>query len=192
MVHINQSTSLTIESLVERVKFGPGRAWMNTYFDLMAFLLFMIGLTDQDRRLCMSIPKEPVNKYPILPVSINQRWVITSSADGTVSIIYACDFDPDRLPAKTRNSIVRYERYGHMPGESYDEIPWWVTVTDIDRLILSERLKDGWIRGAKHELLRAKGGPFLDHHRSEVYKAAVNLDYRTLVLDQAFQGTMAE
>jgi hypothetical protein len=52
--------------------------------------------------------------------------------------------------------------------------------------ILTPKRKKSWKKAVLSELASRKSSSYRRHHQPVVYEAVVNLDYRTLVLNEAF------
>jgi hypothetical protein len=167
--------------LIQRVKQTPGREWMDCYFDLMKRVIEATGLTNDDRRLVISIPKA---SGECLPMSINNRWVLGAfkkNSEWGIRIIYGPEFEflPE-LPTK----VTRQIRFDPLPGEGFDT-PFLLSLKDIDAL-LAGKWDMGWLSAAKAEVMRAQASPYRKYHQSVVYEAATNPTYRTQVFNAAF------
>lgn len=166
--------------LVDRVKQVSDRKWINCYFDLVKRVIDATELTNDDPRLVTSIRKEPV----LFPISINNRWVLSShkkNGEWYIRIIYGYEFE--FLP-KLQAQVSHHSRFRSLSGEGVNT-PFLLSFKDIGALLDGE-WDVGWLHAAKAEVIRAKASPYRKYHQSVVYEAAVNLDYRTRVLNTAF------
>lgn len=167
--------------LIDCVKKAPGRTWMHGYFDLMKRVIDATELRSDDPRLVTSIRKSGGRLFPM---SINNRWVLSPcKEDGKwyIRIIYGPEF---AFLSELQARVAHYLRFDPLPGESVNT-PFLPYFKDIDAL-LSGEWDEGWLRAAKAEITRATASPYRRYHQPVVYEAAVNLNYRALVLDAAF------
>ncbi len=177
----------TSEQLVERVKFTPSREWIDHYFDLMKLLLETTGLTNDDQRLVTSMPQGKKS----LPVSINNRYVLGLEpwqGGFGIGIIYGPEFE--RMP-HLRDQVLMVWTFRQRRGENTDA-PFYILLKDAPSILESPEIKEGWLRAALHQVPRAQSSPYRKYHQSVVYKAAVNLDYRAAILEQAFPVAQKE
>lgn len=167
--------------LIERVKRAPDREWINGYFDLMKRVINATGLTNEDPRLVTSIRKGK----GLFPMSINNRWVLSpckENGEWYIRIIYGSEFEYLQNPLA---SVSHCSRFDALSGEGTDT-PFLPYFKDIG-ILLEGSWDKGWLSAAKAELTRARASPYRRHHQPVVYEAAVNLEYRILVLDEAFK-----
>lgn len=168
--------------LVARVKFAPSREWMNDYFELLKELISFTGLSNGDPRLVMSIPKDK-----ILPVTINRRYVLAADSYGCTVFIFGSELS--RIP-ELMNKSNRYGQFNPLGSEAEEEIPYLIWLKGMPRSVFSDEetdeLKENWREAVLVEMRRGKTSPFRKFHEPLVYEAAVNLDYRRRVLEEAF------
>jgi hypothetical protein len=172
------------QRLVERVSLAPDREWINGYFDLLKELLTFTGLKNDDPRLVLSIPKGK-----ILPVTINRRYVLAASFSGipVTGFIFGEQFR--RIP-ELHSKKARPWRFRPFAGESEEETPYFIWLEKKPSAILSEEitneLEDEWREAVLFEVNHGRTSSFRKFHEPVVYEAAVNLDYRAKVLEEAF------
>jgi len=168
--------------LVERVKFAPSREWINDYFELLKELISFTGLSNGDPRLVLSIPKDK-----ILPVTINRRYVLAADRYGSTVLIFGSQLS--RIP-ELMNKSNRYGQFNPLGREAEEDLPYLIWLEGMPRSIFSDEetdeLKDSWREAVLAEMRRGKISPFRKFHEPLVYEAAVNLDYRERVLEEAF------
>ena len=175
----------TSEQLIERVKFAPSREWINGYFDLMKILLETTGLTNDDPRLVTSIPQSDW----FLPVSINNRYVLAPRRTRErvlIGIIYGPEFE---ILSELQDKAVSYGRFKPLRGESIMDVPFFVRFENVNQILESPDLRENWLDAASFEVQRAKSSPYRKFHQSIVYMAAVDSDFRKVILDEAFSNT---
>ena len=169
------------DRLVDRIKLAPGRKWISEYFNLINEIIDFAEITSDDPRLVLTIPA----KSPKLPVNINQRYVLNAGFVGEEAIlgfILSADFVRYR---RLKNEV---ERYRPQRGEFKDEVPYWVRYYGTPNRVLSGDLKGDWKMAVLAELQRQKRSGFRKFHEPLVYEAAVNTNYRALILDEAFSS----
>lgn len=177
------------ERLVERIKLAPDREWIDGYFDLLKELLAFTGLKNDDPRLVLSIPKGK-----ILPVTINRRYVLAASFSRTpvTGFIFGEQFR--RIP-ELQSKKARPWRFRPFAGESLEETPYFIWLEKKPTVILSEEisneLEDEWREAVLFEVNHGRISSFRKFHEPVVYEAAVNLDYREKVLNEAFSNSWA-
>lgn len=166
--------------LVERVRFAPGREWIDRYFDLMKLLIEATGLPSGDPRIVTSIPKG--NWF--LPVSVNNRYVLAphrQEDNFQVGIIYGPEFE---AMMELAQKVVYHFR--PLRGEHFVDTPVFLGFDTPGVILETAYVREGWIAAALLEVQRAKGSPYRAYHQPVVYEAAINIDYRRKVLDLAF------
>ena len=171
------------KQLVERLRLSPNREWINNYLNLIKEVLDVTGFTNQDPRLVTSIPK---SSPWFLPVSVNHRYVLAPcrrNNDFVVGIIYGPEFEHiPELQAKT----VYYGRFNPLSGENKKDAPFFLRFKNPSVPLLSEDIRRGWIQSILIEKQRAKSSPYRKYHQPIVYEAAMNINYRSAVLSEAF------
>lgn len=171
-----------VDLLIERIKITPNRQWINSYFELMKTILEATGLTSDDPRLVTSIPS---GRW-FLPMTINNRYILAPSKKRG-SFIIGVIFGPEyEMLPEVQAETISDGQFNPLRGENFLETPYFLRLADITRINQSSQLKNGWIRAALLELERAKSSPYRKHHQPVVYEAAVNLDFRNMILDRAF------
>lgn len=144
------------ERLIERISRAANREWIDEYFDLLSELIQFARLEDTDPRLSLSIPEF---KYERLPVTINSHYVLAASLKKKVKAV------------------------GYRYGTNIEDFKW---STKSPKYALTPREKAVWKQAVFDELDLGKSSSYRKHHQSVVYRAAVDLEYRSLVLDRAF------
>lgn len=170
------------DRLVERVKMAPSRQWINGYFDLIKGLIEFCDLKNDDPRVCMSLPERRAK----IQVNLNMRVVLHAYL-GKGSPWTGFLFGPKvKLSRRLENIRSDYEEFKARRGEDENELPYYVSFPGMPTAILSDYFDREWKIAASAELQRRKGSPIRDLHQPLIYKAAVDVDYRTYVLDKAF------
>lgn len=170
----------TDQQLIERFEGAPSRHWVETYLDLAKLLIETTDLREDDPRLVTSMPKR---KW-FLPITINNRYVLACRKDFVSIVIYGPEFEimPD-LQAK----VAGYGYFNPLPGENVTDPPFLLYFEDINFVLSSSNIVEGWLQAASNEVQRAKSSPYRKFHQPAVYKSIVDLDYRTSLLDEAFR-----
>lgn len=182
---------MVFQNLVKRIRSTATRAWINAYFNLMEILINETGLSNDDPRLVISLPK---SKY-FLPVSVNNRYVLAPHLDTRnllVGIIYGPEFEfsPEVQAQTTYNPRALYDwRFSPLfRSENPNETPFFIRFSDIHSVLESKEIQKHWISAISLEMKRATSSPYRKHHQPVVYEAAVNLDYRNMLLENAFSA----
>ena len=81
-----------------------------------------------------------------------------------------------------------YGRFDPLRGESMFSTPFFVRFNTNSVAFIPEDFKAGWIRSALAELERASSSSYRKFHRPLVCEAAINIEYRKSLLDEAFQS----
>ncbi len=173
--------------LVERVRLFPSRVWASSYFDLMKEVVEATSLNKNDTRLVTSIPKSR-NGW-LLPMTINQRYVLAPKRKRKgfiIGIIFGMMFKTeDELNSQT----FHWGRFDPLRGEREFSTPYFLCFKAVEVAAIPEDFKAGWIRAALEEVNRAKFSSFhYKYHQPLVYEAAVNVQYREELFDEAFRA----
>ena len=100
-----------------------------------------------------------------------------------IGIIYGPEFE---LLLELQASVEGYGRFNPLRGEGVMDVPFFIRVDNAKRILESPVLRKGWLDAALFEMQRARSSPYRKFHQSVVYEAAVNLDYRATILENAF------
>jgi hypothetical protein len=166
------------QRLVDRAAQAPSREWINTYFDLMAEVIEIAGLDEDDASISTSIPK---SDPPRLPVNVNQRYVLTAYPEtGVIGIMLPVD-------SKAVDILTEYISDFGTFNTSSKEDPYWFEFLGDPQEYITKEMKQDWERAIKNELDRSDGSPHRKDHRPSAYKAAVSQTYREKVLKEAFK-----
>ncbi len=155
---------------------------MNSYFELIKRVIEVTGLSNDDPRLALTIPKR-TGSWCFLPVNINNRYVLNVlNDDPEWSIDLICSYHMrDRLDLHDG----RIFHFRPLASERWqvEPPPILVQVKTFD--IQAELLED-WHYNLRVETARAKGSPYRRSHRPSIYKAAVDAEFRAVLLRDAF------
>jgi len=69
------------------------------------------------------------------------------------------------------------------------DVPFFVRFENVNQILESPDLRENWLDAASFEVQRAKSSPYRKFHQSIVYMAAVDSDFRKVILDEAFSNT---
>lgn len=172
----NSSHSL----LLQVVKQAPSQEWAEQYLDLIKNLLEFTELTENDPRLSISSTKD----YGIA-VNINFRHVLTSFQNGNswTGFLFSHNFeDLVEIAARASTSWQFKPRLGEVPGET----PYILRFEGLPKNLLNSYQQKAWQKAVLVELKRGKSSPYKRWHNPAAYKAVLDLDYRALVLEEAF------
>ena len=168
------------ERLVERVKDAPTHEWIDRHFDLIAELLSVTELAENDQILVLSVPSSGG-----IHVTINHRYVLTAmrtARNRTEFILSNETKDVDQYIQQATEHY-QFENQDDVPG------PHLVMFEDGLQRVQDAEFKRGWKLGLINEVEnRWQRAPKRDSHEPAVYKAAVDREYRKSVLNEAFAG----
>lgn len=168
------------EKLVERVKKAPSGDWIDRHFDLIAEMLEITGLADDDPTLVMSLPKSGG-----IHVTINHRYVLSMMRTAQTRTEFILSAGTENLDQYITQAVedYRFENHDNEPG------PYLVAFEDGLRRISDPSFKRGWMNAVLNEVEhRWQKAPKRDSHKSVVYQAVIDHDYREIVLSEAFGG----
>ena len=185
--------------LLERMKQAPSREWMDKYFEMVRELLVATGLTNDDPRLVLTIPKGKG-----LPVTINRRYVLTAfrlehghhekrwllpdysapPGEAVVEMILPASM-ADIIPQLPK--AIRLSAFDPaFAGETAENTPLWVSFGVTSPFSFLPEILDGWRETIVTERDHGRASPYRDHHEPLVYQAVTDLAYRRQLLDEAF------
>ena len=134
------------ERLVDRVAQAPSREWISTYFDLMAEVIEITGLDEDNTSISTSIPK---SDPPRLPVIVNQRYVLTAYPEtGVIGIILPAD-------SKAVDTLTEYISDFGTFNTSSKKDPYWFEFPGDPREYITKEMKQDWKKAIKKELTEA-------------------------------------
>lgn len=171
------------DRLVERIGMAPSRSWINGYFDLIEGLIEFCDLRDSDTRVCMSLPKGRAK----IQVNLNMRMVLYAllgKGGPCTGFIFGRAVQLSRRLEKIGTA---FDDFKAQRGEEDIDVPYYVAFPGIPTAILSNSFDRAWKSAALVELERRKGSPIRDKHEPLIYRAAVDMDFRNFVLDEAFR-----
>ncbi len=168
--------------LIEIIKQAPNKQWIEEYLDLVKELLDFTGLTENDPRLSVSSTKD----YGI-GVNVNSRHTLTSRGQGKpwAGFIFGSDFD--HLAALRDRATYSHQFKPHH-GEVAGKTPYILRFEGAPKIVLNVHEQKAWREAVLVELKRRKSTPYKRFHNPLAYKAVVDLEYRALVLEEAFSG----
>ena len=168
--------------LVNRIRLAPNSQWMHRYFDLVKQVIEVTGLSDDDSRLALTVPKRS-GYWCFLPININNRYVLNVlNEDPEWSIDLLCSYH-------LRNRLDLHDglifQCGALASERWQVVPPPILVR-LNGFDIPQELREDWHYNLRAETARAKGSPYRRSHRSSVFKAATDLKYRAVLLRDAF------
>ena len=152
------------------------RKWMNDYFDLAKEMIDFTGLTSDDPRLVMSIPKSSE-----IPITINQRYVLNPKYNGRIGLIMPLNYGGSEYD---KDGVVQIHD-GYFFRNKIREARW-IEFERKNGIEFSERIKDYWKQAVLTELKKGNKSGFKKFHEPIVYEVIVNLSYRNGLLDKVF------
>jgi len=170
---------------------APGRVWTEQYLDIARDLLELNELTNDDKRLSLSIIQDKHSRY-FLPVTISGRRILfgfyhAQNSQQTVwnaqlSSPSVCLFYNQEAFEELGN---KYEEKIFQKGEREGEKinPQYLYLDAIDSILL---FKNGWQRSVRSQLLSQKSTPNRSSHNPVIYQTIVNLDYRAALLNEVW------
>lgn len=176
-----QGDDLLHERLVQIIRQAPNREWAEEYFDIVGELLDFTGLSNEDPRFALSLPQSNM-----LKVIINRRDVLVGLEKGKPTIGFLLERNFEELP-KLINMALRVWYPKPFREEAKDNVPCLPHLQGFPKQLLTLERKKSWKKAILSELVSRKSSSFRRHHQPVVYKAVVDLDYRSFLLDRAFQ-----
>ena len=160
------------------------RAW-NEPNSLVAYLEKLVEvvrhteLEEDDPRLVTSTPKGLRGWF--LPVTINNRYVLAARNQRRrdYTVILGADF----VRAEQRMHNTACWHFRPLFGERL-EPPFLCSFPSLTTLEQTP-IRASWLEAARLEVHRARRSVFRQHHNRAVYRAAVDLAYRTSLLEEA-------
>jgi len=172
--------------LRERVARAVSRAWIDGYLDMCADLLETLEIREDDARLSMTIPRS--NKS--LPITINQRYAITSFRKGrrVIGLMLPHGFEvPSVLVPAFRKVRDRLGSFKPWPDERPDDVPQF-GYFEVEHPSELEPIREAWLCAVSKETERSwKHSAFRRYHVCELYRAVIDRDYRATLLGDAFR-----
>jgi len=181
--------------LINKIRQAPSRQWMYDFFELAIRLIRALNLLDYDPRLIANIGGKKRITY-----DINHLYVLIAFSDWGRNEERAipnidknenyCHFDL-LLPAGLKEQlklVPNVLRIEPISSKSSHEKHIWVRFLVKSPLELSEDIISAWENLAKRELNRSSGSLIWkkEHHKTVVYAAATDLNFRKALLDEAF------
>jgi HNH endonuclease len=172
------------ERLTQVIKQAPNREWIDQYLDLVKELIEFAELENDDPRLVLSLTQSGN-----FPVTINRRYVLSGfrKRKPLVGFIFPHDFE--QLPALLTLAVppeFSSHQYSPYSGETAEQAPYFLGFKGLPKELLTIEQKVAWKRAILSEVKRCQRSSYKKFHESIVYKAAVNISYRSSLLNEAF------
>ena len=174
IIKSNQESHKRLIESIRKLTFD--RKWINDYFHLAKEMIDFTGLTSDDPRLVMSIPKSSE-----IPITINQRYVLNPKYNGRIGLIMPLDYG---MGEYDKDGVVQIHD-GYFFRNKIREARW-IEFERKNGIEFSERIKDYWKQAILTELKRGNKSGFKKFHEPIVYEAIMNASYRNRLLDKVF------
>jgi hypothetical protein len=168
--------------LIEKVNIFSDRNWLNSYLDLAESLISRLGIKSNDSRLAMSIPQKG---YWILPISINNRYVLApffKKGRAMIGIIYGSEYA--QMP-NIQSSVIEDGKFSALSGEKEIDVPYFLKFQSAEEIIEDNVIYEGWLKAAEFELNRAQASSFRKFHSHEAFKLVMDHEYRQMIFEKA-------
>jgi 5-methylcytosine-specific restriction protein A len=182
-----------IELLIKRIKYAPAREWINSYFDLTKRVLDITGLQNDDPRLVMSLSPNSTGWH--FPLTINNRYVVAirkSQENGQTRLFVGLIFSflAREIPQlQDHSDLNKQGQFRNLRGE-YSEPPFFLRFANLPELLYwletSDRVYQCWSDALLTEVKRAKSSPYRQSHEPLMYKMAVDVNFRAMILDLVY------
>ncbi len=175
------------ERLLAAIGRSPSREWIDGYFDLLKRAIEETGLSNDDKRLVTTTPKE-INT---IRLNINNRQVLSAYHRGANAIGFILPrsfvITSDLMSRKTKyNPEDPFRPVGK--DEALENTPYFFAFTTEVLSDIPQDFLAVWQREVVRNVSIRNASPYKDHHNPLVYRAAVDLDFRKQLLDEAFGG----
>ena len=186
--------------LIERLRLAPDRRWAESWLDLANEIVRATGLSADDPRLVMSLPKTG----NFLPIMINQRYVLTAFRleKGnhekhwvTPNYMNPLGFAVAELilPGSMKNQvdllpgIIRHGAFeSRYRGETEDNVPRFASFSVSSEFGFSQTVLDGLHGACIAERDKQRTSGFRRFHEPIVYRVVTDREFRESILDVAF------
>ncbi len=168
------------ETLVNILKMAPSQEWADSFFDLLADVIFTWELENDDPRLVTSIAQKDR-----IAVSINNRYVLGAFPTDESSTGFIIE-DGTKNVGSLIEAADEYMAFEALSGENEDDTPHWVEYSGYPKRMMNDSFRRGWMKAISKELERASGSPYQQYHEPLVYRMAVDETYRNRVLREAY------
>lgn len=184
IIIVNESDLDFHQRLVNRVSIFSDREYVNQFFDLANELLTFVQLAESDPRLVMSVPKV----WKTIAITINRRYILALSDKRKrrgKAIGFNLPAEFSQLAEIQNQYTYLIERFDAFSGEKTEDTPYWMYFKKIPD---HPNFKQEWKKAAMFEVGHGQKSPYRNrgNHNPKFYQAAIDLDYRKLVLDEAF------
>jgi 5-methylcytosine-specific restriction protein A len=163
--------------LISKLRYAPGRQWIETYFELARDLLAFTGLLDDDPRLVMSL-----RRGKIFPITINHRYVLAASTRATPTIGFILEATYSQLPEIRLKALSTWS-FDHLRDERTFNTPYFLSFETVPEL---PDFREEWQQAVMIELERRKTSPYRKYHEPLLYDITVDLALRKAIFDEAF------
>ncbi|CQR50362.1 phospholipase D family protein [Haloferax massiliensis] len=168
------------EALVNILELAPSQEWAESFFDLLADVIFTWELENEDSRLVTSI-----TRGDRIAVSINNRYVLGAFPANEPAAGFIIEDDTENVE-KLIETADEYMAFKALSGESADKTPHWVEYSGYPKRMLDRSFRRGWMNAISDELDRASGSPYQKYHEPLVYRMAVDEIYRKQILEETY------
>lgn len=172
------------KKLIEIFKQSPNRDWIEQYLDLIKEIIECGQLKNNDPRLVLSL-----SQRKNLSVTINRRYVLSGfrKSKPLVGFIFLYDF-PQISQLMSLAVSPEFSSYQYKPhvGEIAEQAPYFLALEGFPQSLLTAEQKTAWKQAIISELERCQSSPYKKYHEPIVYQAAVDMNYREVLLNQLF------
>ncbi len=182
-----------INLLVKRVGYAQSREWINLYFELVKRILEITGLDNDNSRLVMSLSPNSIGWH--FPVTINNRYVIAlrkKKENEQVRLFVGLilnELATEITQLQNNPDLNRHGQFKNLRGE-FSEPPYFLHFSNFPELLYlldtSEQMYQSWTDALLAEVKRAKSSPYRKSHEPLMYKMAVDVNFRSEILDMVF------
>ncbi len=176
-----EETPQNHEKLVETVNNAPTLRWIESYFELAEDLVSETGLSSDDPRLVMSLPRSGT-----LPVTVNNRYVLTAFRNGDSITEFILPANQGGVHTYV-NQADRDGRFRAIYDEDESNRPWFVKYDGDPQDVVDNEFRRLWLTAVKTEMKRIDKSPYRRYHEPVVYKAITDSAYREQVFSEAFE-----
>lgn len=167
------------DEFVNAVRNAPNQEWIDIYLDWAAKLIDYGGFDKFDERLAMSVRTDENS----LPININRRYCLKAYFDrgnGEVGAI----LPRGSTGIEELKEDATYTMEFSVSGSESDPY-YYILPTSFDDFFLEEYEED-WKQAIQNERARGERSPYRDSHNPVAYRAAVDREYRSEILDSVF------
>jgi hypothetical protein len=176
------------ERLTKTIQQAPSREWIEQYLDLVKEVIEFAQLDNDDPRLVLSLtPRRN------LPVTINGRYVLSGfrKHKPLVGFIFPHNY-------RNLSELAKYafppefssHQYKPIAGEIAEQAPYFFEFEGLPKRLLTVEHETAWKEAVLFEAQRYQSSPYRKHHELLFYEAAINIDYRTSLLNEIFSSQL--